>query len=89
MKMTNTAFDDPDDLKTRLTFIHVMHILALLDYARRYFERKGDRSSIRRAQRSESLQSNKTRLCLHCWIYYTRIGHMGLRKTNLYGFKQF
>jgi hypothetical protein len=51
MKMANIRFDDPEDLRERSwIFISTMHILAILDYARRYFERKGDRSSIRRAQ---------------------------------------
>jgi hypothetical protein len=51
MKMANIRFDDPENLRERSwIFISVTHILGLLDYARRYFERKGDRSSIRRAQ---------------------------------------
>lgn len=43
MKMANIRFDDPEDLAdpSRI-FISVMKDLELLDYARRYFERKGD-----------------------------------------------
>ena len=44
-------FDDPKDLgdPSRI-FISTMTHLELLDYARRYFERKDDTKSIRRAQ---------------------------------------
>ena len=51
MKMANIRFDDPENLAdpSRI-FITAMTHLELLDYARRYFERKGDNSSIRRAQ---------------------------------------
>ncbi len=51
MKMANIRFDDPEDLAdpSRI-FLSVMKDLELLDYARRYFERKGDNSSIQRAQ---------------------------------------
>jgi hypothetical protein len=51
MKMANIRFDDPENLAdpSRI-FISVMGDLQLLDYARRYFERKGDNSSIQRAE---------------------------------------
>jgi hypothetical protein len=51
MKMANIRFDDPENLAdpSRI-FISVMKDLELLDYARRYFERKGGRSSIQRAE---------------------------------------
>jgi hypothetical protein len=51
MKMANIRFDDPVDLAdpSRI-FISVMSDLELLDYAKRYFERKGDNSSIQRVQ---------------------------------------
>ena len=51
MKMANIRFDDPENLADpSWIFLSVMKDLELLDYARRYFERKGDNSSIRRAQ---------------------------------------
>jgi len=51
MKMANIRFDDPEDLAhpSRI-FQSVMEDLELLDYARRYFERIGDNSSIQRAE---------------------------------------
>jgi hypothetical protein len=51
MKLANSRFDDPENLTdpSRI-FITVMHNLELLDYARRYFERKGDNSSVQRAE---------------------------------------
>jgi hypothetical protein len=51
MKMANIRFDDPENLEdpSRI-FISVMSNLELLDYARRYFERMGDNSSIQRAE---------------------------------------
>jgi hypothetical protein len=49
--MANIRFDDPENLADRSRiFYFVINYLDLLDYARRYFERKGDGSSIRRAQ---------------------------------------
>jgi hypothetical protein len=49
--MANIRFDDPENLADRSRIFYlVMNYLDLLDYARRYFERKGDRSSIQRAQ---------------------------------------
>jgi len=49
--MANIRFDDPENLaeQSRI-FISVMTNMELLDYARRYYERKGDDSSIRRAE---------------------------------------
>jgi hypothetical protein len=66
MKVANISFDDPENLThpSRI-FITVMHNLELLDYARRYFERKGDNSSIQRGEEMKVLQANNTRLCLH------------------------
>jgi hypothetical protein len=51
VKIGMIRFDDPKDLEdpSRL-FILVTGHLELLDYARRYFERKDDDKSIRRAQ---------------------------------------
>jgi hypothetical protein len=42
-------------------FISVMRDLELLDYARRYFERNCDRSSMRRAQRIRKLDKQTIR----------------------------
>ena len=51
MKMANIRFDDPESIgDPSWIFISVWKDLKLLDYARRYFERKGDNSSIQRAQ---------------------------------------
>jgi hypothetical protein len=51
MKMANIRFDDPENLAdSSRIFISVMKDLELLDYARRYFERNSDSSSIQRAQ---------------------------------------
>jgi len=49
--MRIVRFDDPKDLggPSRI-FIDTTTHLELLDYARRYFERKDDPKSIRRAQ---------------------------------------
>lgn len=44
-------FDDPENLADpSQIFILIVGDLKLLDYARRYFERKNDNSSIRRAK---------------------------------------
>jgi hypothetical protein len=41
MKMANIRFDDPENLTDpSLIFISVTKVLELLDYARRYIERK-------------------------------------------------
>jgi len=49
--MANIRFDDPENLaEPSRIFISVMTKMELLDYARRYYERKGDDSSIRRAE---------------------------------------
>jgi uncharacterized protein YaaR (DUF327 family) len=51
MKMANIMFDDPEKVADpSQKFFPVMKDLELLDYARRYFERKGDRSSVERAE---------------------------------------
>jgi len=56
MKMANIRFDDPEDLADpSWIFLSVMKGLELLDYARRSFERKGDDSSVRRAQEIRKL----------------------------------
>jgi hypothetical protein len=50
LEIARIRFDDPKDLKdpSRI-FISTMTHLELLDYSRRYFERKGDDKSMRRA----------------------------------------
>jgi hypothetical protein len=56
MKMANISFDDPENLAdpSRI-FIDVMADLELLDYARRYFERKGGHSFTQRANEIRKL----------------------------------
>jgi hypothetical protein len=56
MKISNTRFDDPEHLgdPSRI-FISSMMTFELLDYARRYFERKGDKSSTERAREIRKL----------------------------------
>jgi hypothetical protein len=56
MKMRIIRFDDPEELgdPSRI-FISTMTNFELLDYARRYFERKDDPKSIRRAQEIRKL----------------------------------
>lgn len=51
MKMRQIRFDDPENLEdpSRI-FIDLMMDLQLLDYARRYFERKADKDSLKRAE---------------------------------------
>jgi hypothetical protein len=51
MEIRRIRFDDPENLAdpSRI-FIESTGDLELLDYARRYFERKGDDKSIRRAK---------------------------------------
>jgi len=56
MKIANTRFDDPKHLgEPSWIFIDTMRRFELLDYARRYFERKGDRSSMKRAKEIRKL----------------------------------
>jgi hypothetical protein len=56
MKIANTRFDDPEDLgEPSRIFVSMMMRFELLDYARRYFERKGDRSSMERAEEIRKL----------------------------------
>jgi hypothetical protein len=51
MKMANIRFDDPKHLgEPSHIFVDTMMRFELLDYARRYFERKGDKSSMERAK---------------------------------------
>jgi len=51
MKRANIRFDDPENLSDpSWIFFSVMSDLELLDYARRYFERKEGCFSIQRAQ---------------------------------------
>ena len=51
MRMTKIRFDDPKNLAdSSWIFLTVMRGLELLDYARRHFERKGDRRAIQRAK---------------------------------------
>jgi hypothetical protein len=56
MKIANTRFDDPEDLgdPSRI-FVSLMMSFETLDYARRYFEGKGDRSSMQRSQEIRKL----------------------------------
>ena len=56
MKIANIRFDDPKHLgESSSIFIDTMMRFELLDYARRYFERKGDKSSIERAKEIRKL----------------------------------
>jgi hypothetical protein len=56
MKMANIRFDDPKHLgESSRIFVSVMMQFETLDYARRYFERKGDKSSMERAQEIRKL----------------------------------
>ena len=56
MKIANTRFDDPKHLgEPSRIFIDTMMRFELLDYARRYFERKGDKSSMERAKEIRKL----------------------------------
>ncbi len=49
-------FDDPKHLgESSKIFVDTMMRFELLDYARRYFERKGDHSSLQRAQEIRKL----------------------------------
>lgn len=51
MRMTKIRFDDPRDLADcSWIFLTVMRGFELLDYARRHFQREGDRRSIQRAK---------------------------------------
>lgn len=62
MKMANIRFDDPEDRgRPSRIFIDVMMRLELLDYARRYFERKGDSSSLQRAAEIRELYKQTIR----------------------------
>jgi hypothetical protein len=56
VEMARIRFDDPKHLgePSRL-FVDTMMRFELLDYARRYFERKGDRSSMERAKEIRKL----------------------------------
>jgi len=56
LKTANTRFDDPKHLgEPSSIFINTMMRFELLDYARRYFERKGDNSSMERAKEIRKL----------------------------------
>jgi hypothetical protein len=49
-------FDDPKHLgESSRIFVDTMMRFELLDYARRYFERKGDKSSLQRAKEIRKL----------------------------------
>ena len=51
MEMRRIRFDDPRHLgEPSNIFVDAMMRFELLDYARRYFERKGDESSMKRAK---------------------------------------
>ena len=56
MKISNIRFDDPEHLgEPSQVFISSMIQFELLDYARRYFERIGDKSSMERAKEIRKL----------------------------------
>jgi len=56
MEMRNIRFDDPKHLgEASRIFVDTMMRFELLDYARRYFERKGDDSSMKRAKEIRKL----------------------------------
>jgi hypothetical protein len=56
MKMRIIRFDDPKHLgESSRIFVDTMMRFELLDYARRYFERKGDESSLQRAKEIRKL----------------------------------
>ena len=56
MKMRTVRFDDPKHLgESSSIFIDTMMRFELLDYARRYFERKGEKSSMERAKEIRKL----------------------------------
>jgi hypothetical protein len=64
MKMANIRFDDPEHLgEPSNLFISSMIQFELLDYARRYFERKGDQSSMERVQEIRKLYKQTIRDC--------------------------
>jgi hypothetical protein len=51
MKKAYDRFDDPEELgRPSGIFIDIVMRLEILDYARRYYERKGDSSSMKRAK---------------------------------------
>jgi hypothetical protein len=56
MKLGQIRFDDPADLSDYSRIhVHLMMQLGLLDYARRVCERKGDKSSLERAEEIRKL----------------------------------
>jgi hypothetical protein len=56
MQMRIIRFDDPKHLgEPSNIFVDTMMRFELLDYARRYFERKGDKSSLQRAKEIRKL----------------------------------
>ena len=66
MKIANTRFDDPKHLgEPNRIFIDTMMRFELLDYARRYFERKGDKSSMERAKEIRKLYKQTIRDCTY------------------------
>lgn len=63
MKYRRSSFDDPDDLgqpsrNANMMFFQVM----LLDFARRYSERKGDPKSIRRSEELKKILSQTSKM---------------------------
>jgi hypothetical protein len=56
MEIGKIRFDDPKHLgEPSRIFVDAMMRFELLDYARRYFERKGDKSSMKRAKEIRKL----------------------------------
>jgi len=56
MDIARIRFDDPKHLgEPSSMFVSVMIRFELLDYARRYFERKGDNTSMERAKEIRKL----------------------------------
>jgi hypothetical protein len=66
MDIARIRFDDPEDLgdPSRI-FVSLMMSFETLDYARRYFERKGDRSSMERAQEIRKLYKQTILNCVY------------------------
>jgi hypothetical protein len=64
MKFANVRFDDPEDLSSySRVFVQLMMQLGLLDYARRVCERKGDNSSLERAEEIRKLYKKAINDC--------------------------
>ena len=66
MDIARIRFDDPEDLgdPSRI-FVSLMISFETLDYARRFSERKGDRSSMERAQEIRKLYKQTILACTY------------------------